>query len=260
MNKGFTLVELLGVIVILAVLSTLIVVSVGGTIKKSKNQLSEVQIDNIIEAAKTYYLKEGMNVDDLNENDTQSCVSVKYLIDNGYIDNEEIVDLKDEESSKSSVLIVYENNKYKYKYQKKVCEMEITMETINDTTYPWKINNGTYNSTNKVDSSSSNLKFKFEVLNTAILSFEWSVSSESASYDYIYYTLVKNGTKLSDTGTNTKIGGTSYGSVESSLVYLTVTRQLEPGQYELIFTYSKDGSVAKGLDAGYIKNINIKTK
>lgn len=256
MNKGFTLVELLGVIVILAVLSTLIVVSVGGTIKKSKNQLSEVQIDNIIEAAKTYHLKEGMNEEEISDNNSQTCVTVDYLINNGYIDNEEIVEITSDTKLNSSVVIVYENNKYKYKYQKKSCE--IILETINDNNYPWKINNGTYNSTNKVDSTSSNLKFKFKVSKSATLEFEWSVSSESASYDYIYYTLVKNGTKLSDTGSNTKIGGTSYGTSESSLTYNKISRKLDAGEYELIFTYTKDGSVNKGLDSGYIKNITVK--
>ena len=45
--KGFTLVELLAVIVILGVLTTITTVSVTDTINKSKNKLTDIQINAI---------------------------------------------------------------------------------------------------------------------------------------------------------------------------------------------------------------------
>ena len=135
----------------------------------------------------------------------------------------------------------------------------ITPTITNDTTYPWTETSGLYkSSTQGVDSSTTNLTFSFTTLSdNTYLSFDWSVSSESASYDYIYYTITKDGTALSDTGTSTKIGGTSLGTTEDALTYKSVSRKLEAGSYEITFTYKKDISSAKGTDTGYVKNIKI---
>ena len=135
----------------------------------------------------------------------------------------------------------------------------ITKTVTNDTTYPWTETDGLYkSSTQGVNSSTTNLTFSFTApSNNTYLSFDWSVSSESARYDYIYYTITKNGTALSDTGTSTKIGGTTLGTTEDALTYKNVTRQLESGSYEITFTYRKDSSGASGTDKGYVKNIKI---
>ena len=135
----------------------------------------------------------------------------------------------------------------------------ITKTVTNDTTYPWTETDGLYkSSTQGVNSSTTNLTFSVTApSNNTYLSFDWSVSSESARYDYIYYTITKNGTALSDTGTSTKIGGTTLGTTEDALTYKNVTRQLESGSYEITFTYRKDSSGASGTDKGYVKNIKI---
>ena len=135
----------------------------------------------------------------------------------------------------------------------------ITKTVTNDTTYPWTETGGLYkSSTQGVNSSTTNLTFSFTApSDNTYLSFDWSVSSESASYDYIYYTIKKDGTTLSDTGTSTKIGGTTLGTTEDALTYKNVARQLESGSYEITFTYVKDSVVAKGTDTGYVKNIKI---
>ena len=135
----------------------------------------------------------------------------------------------------------------------------IAATVTNDTTYPWTSSDGLYKSSNQgKDSTTTNLKFSFTApTNNTYLSFDWSVSSESASYDYLYYTITKDGTTLSDTGTSTKIGGTDLGTTESALIYNNVSKKLDKGTYELTFTYRKDSSSASGTDTGYIKNIKI---
>jgi len=135
----------------------------------------------------------------------------------------------------------------------------ITPTVTNDTTYPWTSSNGLYKSSNQgKNSTTTNLKFSFTApTNNTYLSFDWSVSSESASYDYLYYTITKDGATLSGTGISTKIGGTSLGTTESALTYKNVSKKLDKGTYELTFTYTKDSSSAKGTDTGYIKNIKI---
>ena len=135
----------------------------------------------------------------------------------------------------------------------------ITPTITNDTTYPWTETDGLYkSSTQGVNSSTTNLTFSFTApSDNTYLSFDWSASSESADYDHIYYTITKDGTALSDTGTSTKIGGTYLGTTEAALTYKSVLRQLESGSYEITFTYVKDGSGASGTDTGYVKNIKI---
>ena len=133
----------------------------------------------------------------------------------------------------------------------------ITPTITNDTTYPWTETDGLYkSSTQGVNSSTTNLTFSFTApSDNTYLSFDWSVSSEI--YDYIYYKITKDGTTLSDTGTSTKIGGTTLGTTEDALTYKNVLRQLETGSYEITFTYVKDSSDARGTDTGYVKNIKI---
>ena len=135
----------------------------------------------------------------------------------------------------------------------------IAATVTNDKTYPWTSSNGLYKSSNQgKDSTTTNLKFSFTApTNNTYLSFDWSVSSESASYDYLYYTITKDGTTLSDTGTSTKIGGTDLGTTESELIYNNISKNLDKGTYELTFTYRKDSSGTKGTDTGYIKNIKV---
>ncbi|MBR3363079.1 MAG: prepilin-type N-terminal cleavage/methylation domain-containing protein [Bacilli bacterium] len=56
MKKGFTLVELLGVIVIIAVIATIAAIAVDNSIKKGKESTCKAQKENIIEAAKTWQI------------------------------------------------------------------------------------------------------------------------------------------------------------------------------------------------------------
>jgi len=126
-----------------------------------------------------------------------------------------------------------------------------------DKSYPWELSNGIYkSSTQSRNSTTTSLKFNFTFSSKDTLSFDWSASTE-ACCDYIYYTITKDGTALSDTGVSTKIGGTTLGSSESTITYENITRELEPGTYELTFTYVKDGSQSAGTDTGYVKDLNI---
>ena len=135
----------------------------------------------------------------------------------------------------------------------------ITPTITNDTTYPWTETDGLYkSSTQGVNSSTTNLTFSFTApSDNTYLSFDWSVSTEDVEYDYIYYTITKDETALSDTGTSTKIGGTNLGTTEDALTYKSVARQLESGSYEITFTYVKDDVGSGGTDTGYVKNIKI---
>ena len=114
-NKGFTLVELLAVLVILAIIVTITAVAVSSILSSSENSVSDLQKKNVEEAAKVYYLKEGMNTN-------ATCVSIEYLIDEGYIEGTEVTDPKTKEPIEGSVKITYASNQYSYKYQNSSCE------------------------------------------------------------------------------------------------------------------------------------------
>ena len=114
-KKGFTLIELLAVLVILAILAIITTVTVSSILDDSKGRLSERQKRNIENAAETYYLKEGMNIND-------TCVSIEELIQKGYIDRVTVKDPEDTEEMTGSVKITYASNQYSYKYQENSCE------------------------------------------------------------------------------------------------------------------------------------------
>ena len=115
MNKGFTLVELLGVLVVLSVLTLIITVTVGSIISDSEKSLSDTQKKYLEDAAKVYYLKEGMNNSD-------NCVSVQELIDGGYVENEKVINPEGKTEMTGYVKITHASNQYAYKYQETSCE------------------------------------------------------------------------------------------------------------------------------------------
>jgi len=113
-KKGFTLVELLAVLIIISVLAVITVVTVGSILDDSRDKLSDRQRRNLEEAAKTYYLKEGMNAD-------ETCVDIDELISKGYLERSVVTDPKDSEEMKGSVKITYSSNQYTYVYQEYSC-------------------------------------------------------------------------------------------------------------------------------------------
>jgi len=129
--------------------------------------------------------------------------------------------------------------------------------TTSTTTYPWTQTDGVWKSGNQgIKSSTSSLTFNFNLSETTDISFDWTVSSQK-TYDYLYYTIYKDGTTMSGTGTSTKISGTDYGETEESLTYNTVSKSLEPGNYKITFSYYKNASTDTGLDTAYVKNFSL---
>ena len=91
MNKrGFTLIELMAVVTVLAILSLIIVPIVDKNLKKSKDDMHMIQIENIRMAAKGYFSDHTDKKPLVNRN----CnLSVTSLIESGYISSE-LVDPK----------------------------------------------------------------------------------------------------------------------------------------------------------------------
>ena len=111
--KGFTLVELLAVIVILSLLLLLAVTTVSSQFKNSKDELYDTQLNNIKLAAEMWGSDNKVKLNSISD-----CVTLTlgYLKDEGYVDanikNTYTGELfKDDEVF---VNITKETNRYKY--------------------------------------------------------------------------------------------------------------------------------------------------
>lgn len=87
-KKGFTLAELMGVIVLLSVIAIIVVPVVDKNLKKGTKITCKTQEKSIIEAAKNY------NSDRLTcENKGQVCkVSIRTLVGDGYLEGSKTTD------------------------------------------------------------------------------------------------------------------------------------------------------------------------
>ena len=103
MKKGFTLIELMGVIAIITIIGSVATVTVNNNIYKSRMNLCKAQENTIIEAAKMYL------VDNPNKNINNSRIKVvSELQDQGYLD-EELVNPINKEKYNNSTYVLVEN-------------------------------------------------------------------------------------------------------------------------------------------------------
>lgn len=113
MKKGFTLVELIGVIIVLGVLGLIAVVSVSGTLKDSKEKLCESQLDSFVEAAKTFM---SANIHRLPVEEAPSTVTLRELKDEGLIEDD-VKNPKTEELFSDDIVITVTKSGKSFKYE-----------------------------------------------------------------------------------------------------------------------------------------------
>lgn len=181
-KKGFTLVELIAVVVILALISLIVFPAVNSMIKNSKEKAYNVQIDEIINAAKNYLSDLPVCIPEMDSNSsseqldsscdavtrgedsTISYVSVVKLVQKGYISTEDKLDGKEvvlnpknvKEALDGYVRVAYNssNNRYEYDYIEVIPSDEnregagIYLLTAGSDHATLKANNGIYKSFN----------------------------------------------------------------------------------------------------------------
>ncbi len=114
MKKGFTLVELLGVIVILGILMLVIFPSVVGVIK-GKSEEKDAKIDDIVKNSVDLLIKENPNNYSKIDNKLY-CISVGSLKDKGYI-TKEIIKSNNKINEDTLIEIKYtQKDGYQYNY------------------------------------------------------------------------------------------------------------------------------------------------
>ena len=112
-KKGFTLAELLGVIVILGLIVLVAFPAILDTIKSNKDNISDATAKIIISGA-NLYVNNNLNTFEPIE-DQKYCIKIQTLIDDEKIP-ENIIDPDTNEKLDSNryVKVVFKNNKYNY--------------------------------------------------------------------------------------------------------------------------------------------------
>lgn len=117
-KKGFTLTELLGVIVILAIIAIIAFPSVLGLLNNSQNETDEAMQNFAITAARNYV---NDNMDSYpkaleGQTKTYSNLKIQTLLDEGYISSTTISSEKNCEMLNDEIKITSDSVKYSYKY------------------------------------------------------------------------------------------------------------------------------------------------
>lgn len=116
-KKGFTLIEVLSVIIIISLIGLIIVPTVINTINKSKINAYNNQVDTIKAAARLW---SNDHTSELSE--TQATyVTLEELIDKKYIEKEKMLDPRSNVEMNGCVAISYSSNKYNFDYSEAYC-------------------------------------------------------------------------------------------------------------------------------------------
>lgn len=135
MKKGFTLIELILVILLLSIIALISIPVITGITKDAKNKTYDQQLEAIYNAARNYATKNPRILPEEDEYDS-SCISVTDMQKAGVLESKDIInpayseECKDDEKCRDEylngvVIITWnvDNNKYKYTYDgsKTVC-------------------------------------------------------------------------------------------------------------------------------------------
>ena len=108
-NKAFTLIELLGVLILLAVIALITFPIIDKVLSNAKNEAYERQKDSIIEATRMYVTING------NYSTSKTQLNFQTLIDAGYLKEGEILDPRDS-SKETPGCVIYNWNESKNQY------------------------------------------------------------------------------------------------------------------------------------------------
>ena len=188
--KGFTLTELIAVIVVISLIALIAVPSVIGTVNNSKDNISKAQESEIIRAAKDWLLE---HPKELPVNGTSLKIKLGEL-KNGYI-SLNVKNLKTGNilSDESYVMVTNQNNKYDYKV--KLYDIPEQIEQGSSCTINGDFNTATFSKTSDWD----NLSKSFSTDCVTGYSIQYFIGDEEVSiiqsgktYSVIYTFLSEN--------------------------------------------------------------------
>ncbi len=91
-RKGFSLIELLGCLVLLASILCIGLYSARGTLATTMSTLTGVSERQIKDAAEMYVLENGSSW--INDGEEYTCITVLELVDDGHFDEDEVLSYK----------------------------------------------------------------------------------------------------------------------------------------------------------------------
>lgn len=111
-KKGFTLIEVLAILVILAVILSIIIPTTLGIVSDSKSNLNSSQQKQLENAARMWYLDSNVNL----EVDESCKISIKDIVDLEYLESNDVLDPKTGETMQGYIVITNGKEQYSYKY------------------------------------------------------------------------------------------------------------------------------------------------
>ena len=115
MKNGFTLVELLAVIMLLGIISLIAMPAVGKMLSRSRERALIGVKNELINVTKEYTAD---NLDLLPSNDGEYiCVSIETLENSSYISNDEVIDPTTNERLEGFIKVTYLSKYSNYKYE-----------------------------------------------------------------------------------------------------------------------------------------------
>lgn len=130
MKRGFTLVELLTVIVVLGIIAAIAIPTIVNTIKDSRIKTCKEQVRTIENAAKRWGTENSININKT----SPGTITVKQLQDRGYLSAKDNVvnPITNESMENIQINITYDNlyNQFSYKLPNNVCSYWVSIFTL----------------------------------------------------------------------------------------------------------------------------------
>ena len=116
-KKGFTLIEIMAVMVVLGLLIAIIVPVVNNLLKDSEDTLHDEQIDLVVKASQKYMVEHSELLPEMSDG-SKTFIYIDDLINNGVIDNDKVINPKSKEELNGCVVVRYNDsfNQYEYNY------------------------------------------------------------------------------------------------------------------------------------------------
>jgi len=252
MKKGFTLVEMLGVIILISLLVILVFPNMKNTIKNKQHEIDSVSVEILKQASNLYVQNNQKNYSKINNN--KYCIAIDELINSGYLkdsfkySNEDIKEIK-------KIQVTY-NNGYEYELvdSKECVTYAPFCEAIDS-----DIENGIFNSGDKfICEVESGKKYNFYLLNKDDEIINLILDSN------IYYDEISGESKLVDISNKGLVAweesGENINGPVSAMDYLYNATKDWSNVPNININYNDEINNASDYGYGYILTSGIETK